>query len=225
MLYLETIGNARKFARIVHRLAAKKPVVMVRTGGAGQRHPLGHAVRSTELSQRAVDEILGDCGLVVVESIDHLIDVARLAGSQPLPTGTRVAIVGNSDELAVMAVNGCERTILEPAGEPVTLARQESPEAYETAITAALADPGRGRARSTCSPIEASSDADIRAMLRHCARPKEDASLAKPVIAVMGTHASQFADDVPAFRDVEDALQALSVTRYALWRDGLTAER
>ena len=222
MLYLETIGNARKFARIVHRLAAKKPVVMVRTGGAGQRHPLGHAVRSTELSQRAVDGILGDCGLVVVESIDHLIDVARLAGSQPLPTSTRVAIVGNSDALAVMAVNGCERTILEPAGEPVTLARQESPEAYEAAITAALADPKVGSVLAIyVPPIEASSDADIRAMLRHCARPKEDASLAKPVIAVMlGTHASQPADDVPAFRDVEDALQALSaVTRYALWRD------
>ena len=38
-LYLETIGNARKFSRIVHRLSASKPVVMVRTGGAGQRHP------------------------------------------------------------------------------------------------------------------------------------------------------------------------------------------
>jgi hypothetical protein len=161
MLYLETIGNARKFARIVHRLAAKKPVVMVRTGGAGQRHPLGHAVRSTELSQRAVDEILGDCGLVVVESIDHLIDVARLAGSQPLPTGTRVAIVGNSDALAVMAVNGCERTILEPAGEPVTLARQESPEAYRPPSPPS-AGPDVDRSSPSRAADQASSDADIR---------------------------------------------------------------
>lgn len=221
MLYLETIGNARKFARIVNRLSSQKPVVMVRTGGAGQRHPLGHAVGSTELTQRAVDQILGDCGLIVVESIDQLIGVARVASSQPLPTSTGLAIVGNSDALAVMALNACEGKVLRPVGEPVTFARQESPEAYEKAIGTALADPRVGAVLAIyVPPIEASTDEAIREMLRHCARRDRPEALAKPVVAVMvGLEGEQPPEDVPAFRDVEDALHALSaVARYARWR-------
>ncbi len=226
MLYLETIGNARKFARIVHRLSAQKPVVMVRTGGAGQRHPLGHAVRSTLLSQRAVDTILGDCGLIVVESIDQLIAVARIAGSLPLPTCSTVAIVGNSDALAVMAVNGCERTVLGVAGEPVTFARQASCEAYERAIRDALDDPRVGCVLVIfVPPIEDRSDVEIRETLRRCVSASGGTAVAKPVVAVMvGATGDQSPSDVPAFRDVEEALQALSaVARYADWRRGPTS--
>jgi acyl-CoA synthetase (NDP forming)/ribosomal protein S18 acetylase RimI-like enzyme len=226
MLHLETIGNARKFARIVHRLSAKKPVAMVRTGGAGQRHPLGHAVSSTMLSQRAVDGILGDCGLIVVEGIDQLIDVARIAGSQPLPTSSHVAVIGNSDALAVMAVNACERTVLTVAGEPVTFARQESSAAYEAAIRAALDDPDVGCVLVIyVPPIEDRSDRDIRETLRRCASGGVTEPGAKPIIAVMvAATGGQSPSDVPAFRDVEEALQALSaVARHADWRRGPTA--
>jgi len=226
LLHLETIGNARKFARIVHRLSETKPVVMVRSGGAGQRHPLGHAVRSTSLSQAAVDEILGDCGLVVVESIDHLLDVALLASRQALPAGPGLAIVGNSDALAVMAVNACERTVMSVVGEPVTFARQESPEAYEQAISAAFADPGVGSVLAIfVPPIEHPSADAIRASLRRAAKSGGDA--AKPVVALMvGTDPSTGPGDVPTFEDIEDALQAMSaLTRYALWRQSPSAER
>ncbi len=226
MLYLETIGNARKFARIVHRLSAKKPVVMVRTGGAGQRHPLGHAVRSTQLSQRAVDDILGDCGLIIVESIDHMIDVARIASAQPLPTASTIAVVGNSDALAVMAINGCDRSSLSVVGTPATFARQESPEAYESAIRAAFADPAVGAVLAIyVPPIEQVSAADIRATLRRCAEMHGGMAAPKPLIAVIGgTDDRATPSDVPAFRDVEDALRALSaVARYAEWRRGPAA--
>jgi acyl-CoA synthetase (NDP forming)/GNAT superfamily N-acetyltransferase len=224
MLYLETIGNARKFARIVHRLSRAKPVVMVRTGGAGQRHPLGHAVRSTELSQRAVEQILRDCGLLVVSSIDQMLDVARVVSSQPLPAGPSVAIVGNSDALAVMAVNAAEGTTLTVAGEPVTFARQESPEAYERAIRSTLADESVDSILAIyVPPIEHRSGDEIRATLRRCASHRDDGLPHKPVIALMvgdsATDDFDHPDDVPSFRDVEDAMSALdAVTRYAQWR-------
>ena len=86
LLHLETIGNARKFARIVHRLAVSKPVIMVRSGGAELAHPLGHAFARSELSQRAVDQVLADCGLTVVDSVDRMIDAARVAVGSPLPS-------------------------------------------------------------------------------------------------------------------------------------------
>ncbi|MEI6360989.1 MAG: GNAT family N-acetyltransferase [Actinomycetes bacterium] len=231
LLHLETIGNARKFARIVHRLSRTKPVVMVRAGGAGQRHPLGHAVRSTRLGQDAVDDILGDCGLIVVESIHHLLDVAQVAASQPLPTGSGLAIVSNSDALAVMAANACERTSMHLVGEPVTFARQESPEAYEHAIDAAMADPDVGSVLAIfVPPIEHRSADEIRAVLDRYAVGAAEASGGKPLVALMvgepGERSRGPRPVTPSFSDVEDAFHALdAVTRYAAWRRSPASER
>lgn len=231
LLHLETIGNARKFARIVHRLSRTKPVVMVRAGGAGQRHPLGHAVRSTRLGQDAVDDILGDCGLIVVESIHHLLDVAQVAASQPLPTGSGLAIVSNSDALAVMAANACERTSMHLVGEPVTFARQESPEAYEHAIDAAMADPDVGSVLAIfVPPIEHRSADEIRAVLDRYAVGAAEAPGGKPLVALMvgepGERSRGPRPVTPSFSDVEDAFHALdAVTRYAAWRRSPASER
>ena len=225
LLYLETIGNARKFARILARLSPRKPVVMVRAGGAGQRHPLGHEVISTRLSQRAVDQILGDCGLIIVDSIDEMLDVARIAGRQPLPRTSGVAIVSNSDALAVMAVNAMAGTPMTVVGDPVTFARQESPEAYEEAIRAARADARVGSVLAIyVPPIEHPSGVEIRATLRRCATASGPGGEGVPVVAVMldrpaGDVSGDVLGDVPAFLDVEDALAALGpVVRYAHWR-------
>jgi acyl-CoA synthetase (NDP forming)/ribosomal protein S18 acetylase RimI-like enzyme len=219
VLYLETIGNARKFARIVHRMSETKPVVMVRAGGAGQQHPLGHAVASTLLSQRAVDQVLADCGLIVADSVHQVMDVARLLAGQPLPTGSGVAVVGNSDALAVLAVNGIHRTSLDLARPPVTFARQESVTAYESAIHAAFDDEAVGAVLAIyVPPIEHRSGTEIRAALRACAG--HGAARGKPVVAVMLSQEGEIdPEDVPVFADIEDALQALdAVSRYARWR-------
>ena len=231
LLYLETIGNARKFARIVHRLSRIKPVVMVRAGGAEQRHPLGHAVRSTQLGQEAVDDILGDCGLIVVESIHHLLDVAQVAASQPLPTGSGLAIVSNSDALAVMARNACERTSMHVVGEPITFARQESPESYEQAIDSAMADPRVGSVLAIfVPPIEHRSADEIRAVLDRYAERAGQAHEGKPVVALMVGEsplpAATARVGIPSFSDIEDAFHALdAVTRYAAWRRSPSSDR
>jgi len=223
LLYLETIGNARKFARIVNRLARSKPVVMVRTLGASQKHPLGHAVGRTELSERAVEQVLVDCGLIVVDTIHEMLDVAQIAVSQPLPTSSGVAIVGNSDALAVMASNACEGKTLTVVGDPVTFARQESSAAYEQAIRAALADDSVGAVLAIyVPPIEQSSGEEIRATLRRCASERPPDAAHKPVVALMlgrSDRGGSRPDDVPVFGDVEDALTALdAVARYSQWR-------
>ncbi len=86
-----------------------------------------------------------------------------------------------------MAVNGCERTVLTVAGEPVTFARQESAEAYESAIRAALDDPavgsGPGHLRAADRASVGPGDPRDAAAVR---LGTERTSLAtKPVIAVM----------------------------------------
>ena len=219
LLYLESIGNARKFARLVHRMAHVNPVAMVRTGGSGHAHPLGHAVASTRLTQRDVDQILAACGLIVVDSVDALIDVGRVAAAQPLPTSAGVAIVGNSDALAVLANNALSDTGLHAAAPPATFARQESADAFESAVRAAMADSAVGSVLAIYVPAaELADDAAIRAALRACAQCGVEAG--KPVVAVMQREVSGIAaDGIPAFEDIEAAVHALdSLAKLAAWR-------
>jgi len=218
LLYLESIGNARKFARLVHRTAYAKPVVMVRTGGSGHAHPLGHAVASTDLSQFAVDQILSDCGLILVDSVDELIDVGRIAATQPLPTGRAVRVIGNSDSLAVLAVNAMAGTGLASAGAPVTFARTESVDGQAGAVRVALADPEVGAVLVLhATPVEDLGDDDLLHMLESLA---VDRTATKPVVAVMSSGlGAGNPQGLPVFEDVEDAVQALaSVAWLARWR-------
>jgi hypothetical protein len=216
LLHLETIGNARKFARLVHRVSRTKPVLMVRMGGAQQRHPLGHAVTPTSLPQRAVDQILADCGLVVVQDVDQMIGVSRALLSQPLPLSDRVAVIGNSDALAALAENALIARGLTPFQPVETFARAADPDAYRAAVYDASHQPGVGAVLVIhVPPIEQESDATLRERLRSCAGCGSEQHA--PVVAVMAPGPP---GDVPTFVDVEEAAEALAVVRdVARWRD------
>lgn len=220
LLHLETIGNARKFARIVHRLARVKPVIMVRSGGAELAHPLGHVVARTGLSQRAVDQVLADCGLTVVDSVDRMTDAARVAVGFPLPVTDTVAVIGNSDALAVLAVNALARHGLVSRGTPVTFARQASSDAYREALHAAVHEADVGAVLVVyVPPVEGAADDDVRGALQGCADCGDGRHA--PVVAVMAQRptAGETAA-IPVFVDVESAVQAIADVRsMARWRD------
>ena len=105
LLYLESIGNPRKFSRIARRVSRHKPIVAVRSGRATQGVPMGHAVRSIEAPQAAVDEMFRQAGVIQVDTLDEMFDVAQFLAHQPLPRGSRVGVVGNSDALALLATD------------------------------------------------------------------------------------------------------------------------
>ena len=94
MLYLESIGNPRKFSRIARRLARSKPVVVVKSGRTRRGAPHGHVVRETRAPAAAIDALFEQAGVISVDTIHHLFDVGQLVVHQPLPAGRRVAIVG-----------------------------------------------------------------------------------------------------------------------------------
>ncbi|MCB0916044.1 MAG: GNAT family N-acetyltransferase [Actinobacteria bacterium] len=94
LLYLQGLGNPRKFARIVRRLSRRKPVLAVLTGrvhGSGEDDDL--------LPDQVVDELLTQCGVLQTRTIGGLLDVAALLAMQPIPRGDRVALVSNSTAL------------------------------------------------------------------------------------------------------------------------------
>lgn len=92
LLYLQGLGNPRKFTRIVRRLARRKPVAAVLTGRvAGEG--------ADALADPVVDELLRHSGVLQTKAISGLLDVAALLAMQPLPRGPRVALVSNSTAL------------------------------------------------------------------------------------------------------------------------------
>ena len=86
-LYLESLGNPRKFSRVARRLSLIKPVIVVTAGRSGQVVPPGHAVRPTHAPPRTLAEMLRQSGVVRVENTHQLLDVAQVLAHQPLPAG------------------------------------------------------------------------------------------------------------------------------------------
>jgi acyl-CoA synthetase (NDP forming)/GNAT superfamily N-acetyltransferase len=102
LMYLETFGNPRKFARVARRLARQKPVAVVKSRGMAPGLATGR-----QISERALQALFSSSGVIRVDTVDALLDVAVLLAAQPLPGGRGVAIVGNSSALAALAAEAC----------------------------------------------------------------------------------------------------------------------
>ncbi|MCB5275190.1 Acetyltransferase Pat [Arthrobacter sp. SO5] len=98
-LYLESIGNPRKFSRLARRLARTKPVIVAKSDAMGLGLPPGHAVRTTQAPPEALDAMMRQAGVIRVETIEQLMDVAQIVSSQPLPKGPGIAVFSNSRAL------------------------------------------------------------------------------------------------------------------------------
>ena len=89
MLYLESLGNPRKFTRIARRLARRKPVIVLKSGRFRGDAPHGHLVRHSHAPAAAVDALFSSAGVIRVDSIHRMFDVAQLVVNQRLPAGPR----------------------------------------------------------------------------------------------------------------------------------------
>lgn len=140
MMYLESIGNPRKFSRIARRVSLRKPIIAVRSGRTTQGVPMGHAVRKIAAPPQAVDAMFRQAGVIQVDTLEDMFDVAQLAAHQPLPRGRRVAIVGNSDALGLLAADAAAAAGL-VVNKQVALNAEPTAEDFEDALDAAIDDP------------------------------------------------------------------------------------
>ncbi|MFJ9815329.1 GNAT family N-acetyltransferase [Streptomyces sp. NPDC101151] len=136
LMYLESIGNPRKFTRLARRTAAAKPLVVVQGVGSA---PQGHAVRATRLPHATVSVLLRQAGVIRVDTITELVDSGLLLARQPLPAGPRVAILGNSESLGALTYDRCLAEGLRPSA-PLDLTTGATAEAFHRALARALAD-------------------------------------------------------------------------------------
>ncbi|MFD5816888.1 GNAT family N-acetyltransferase [Streptomyces sp. NPDC127038] len=182
LMYLESIGNPRKFTRLARRTAAAKPLVVVQGARHGGTAPQGHAVRATRLPHATVSALLRQAGVIRVDTITELVDAGLLLARQPLPRGPRVAILGNSESLGLLTYDACLAEGLRPL-PPLDLTTAASAEDFHRALSAALADDGCDAVVVTAIPAVGETSAGDAA-LAEALRSSALAAPAKPVLVV-----------------------------------------
>ncbi|WP_405722201.1 GNAT family N-acetyltransferase [Streptomyces sp. NBC_01537] len=229
LMYLETLGNPRKFNRLAKRTAAVKPVVVVK----GARHsgavPPGQLVAPARIPDSTVSALFRQAGVIRVSTVTELADAGLLLSFQPLPAGDRVAILGNSESLGLLAYDACLTAGLAPAA-PLDLTTAATPGDFRDALTAALADDACDAVVVTAIPRVGSEDAtdpesgdDPLLAEALCAAALQAREAGKPVLLVhlaldrMGDRLG--ARRIPAYPAAERAVRALAeATAYARWR-------
>jgi acetyl coenzyme A synthetase (ADP forming)-like protein len=163
LLYLESFGNPRKFARIARRVARSKPILAMRSGTSrvGSRAASSHTAALAG-SDAAVEALFRQTGVLRASTLEELIDASVLLSSQPLPRGNRVAVVTNAGGLGILCADACDQSGLvlpelspETRGKlaeilpaeassanPVDLLGGATGRTYEQALPIVLDDPG-----------------------------------------------------------------------------------
>ncbi|MFI8352938.1 bifunctional acetate--CoA ligase family protein/GNAT family N-acetyltransferase [Streptomyces cyaneofuscatus] len=145
LLYLESLGNPRKFTRLARRTAAVKPVVVVKGARHSGTNPPGHAVPVSRIPDATVSALMRQAGVIRVDTVTEMVDAGLLLAGQPLPAGPRVAILGNSESLGLLTYDACLAEGLRPR-PPIDLTTAASPQDFRDALAEALAD-------STCDAV------------------------------------------------------------------------
>ena len=229
LLYLESFGNPRKFARLARRLARTKPVVAVKSGRHAVRPQL--AATSTDIDESSVQTLFEQAGVVRVDTLAQLFDTALVFANQPLPAGPRIGIVGNSSAIALLAADTARAQGLRLGIEPVDVGSQASPEKFAAAVGEALASPevdalvvvfvppvaipGTAYARALRETVTATPTTPekpiVSTFLAAEGVPDELAVTDEDGTVVFGS--------IPSYPSPERAVNALArVVRYAEWR-------
>jgi len=224
-LYLESLGNPRKFSRVARRLALHKPVVAVTAGRSGQVVPPGHAVRETYVPRRAREEVLRQSGVVRVENTHQLLDVVQLLAHQPLPRGRRTGILASSPSVATLVAEAAVASGLLVSRQTVLLAEDAPADEVHARVDALYADPDIDVVVVVRIPTVGGQDPVLmRAVAEAAARTGRTTVACLSDLrgidpALTATDESGRAWTVPAYTTPEDAAVALGYAAgYARWR-------
>jgi acyl-CoA synthetase (NDP forming)/GNAT superfamily N-acetyltransferase len=238
VLYIESFGNPRKFARTARWVGARMPVLTVHAGRseAGQRAAASHtaAIATPLVSREALFE---QAGIIATASFGELMEATALLATQPPPAGRTVAIVSNVGGAGVLAADACTELglavhhprgqtkrrlhALVPAGGsvagPVDTAATVSAEDFREVLELLAADEDVHAIITLV--LLTGATGDLLAAIR-------DAEVGVPLTAVVLDQAETVrlidARDgrVPAYAYPEAAARALArAARYGEWRD------
>lgn len=162
VMYMESVGDARSFLSAAREVALTKPIIVMK---AGRTEAAGRAAASHTGSLTGSDDVLDAAfrrgGVLRVNDISDLFDMAEVLAKQPRPKGPRLAIVTNAGGLGVLATDA----LIGSGGELATLTQESmdsldrilpqhwshsnpidilgdaSPERYQSSVEIAAKDP------------------------------------------------------------------------------------
>jgi acetate---CoA ligase (ADP-forming) len=247
LLYLESFGNPRRFARLAKRIGRTKPIVAVKAGRtrSGSRAAGSHTA-ALAANDTAVEALFHQSGVIRADTIDEMFDVAACLEAQPLPAGRRIAIVTNAGGPGILAVDACEsvglmvtafgadtrerlRAFLPPAASlnnPIDMVASAGPEEYRRAIEVALSDAETDALLVIYAPVDVRhAESTVAAIRQGIVNARRAGTTSKPILAcVMGStgrpqplHTPD--ERIPLYAFPENAVRALAkVATYAEWR-------
>ncbi|HEX6256033.1 MAG TPA: GNAT family N-acetyltransferase [Euzebyales bacterium] len=242
LLYLESFGNPRKFSRIARRLMRTTPVVAVKSGrsSAGARAASSHTGALLAASDRTVDALFRQAGVIRTDTLSELFDVAKLLVSQPVPAGRRVGIVTNAGGPGILCADTCAAEGLDvvdlreatqqalrdalPAGasvgNPVDTIAAVTPDIYERAVRTVGASGDVDALIAIYIPPLAGDPMRFVAALRRAA---DELPKGVPLLSVFMSSVTTAPIDgvtrIPVYAFPEDAVRALAnAARLGRWR-------
>jgi acyl-CoA synthetase (NDP forming) len=243
LLYLESFGNARKFARLAPRFARRKPLLAVKSGRstAGARATSSHTGALLAASDVTVDALFDQAGVIRADTLHDLFTTAALLSSQPVPRGDRVVIVSNAGGPGIMCADACQAEgvdvpelpagvqtrlaeFLPPAssvGNPVDMIATAGPDDYRRTIETLIETDACDAILTIFVPPLVSEAVEVARAIRDVARAQRHV----PIAAVFMTGESppaELADAegrVPGFEFPEDAARAVArAAKHGRWR-------
>jgi acyl-CoA synthetase (NDP forming)/GNAT superfamily N-acetyltransferase len=249
LLYLESFGNPRRFARIARAVSRSKPIVVVK---AGHRTAIEETTRPDSAAFVAgdapVDALFRQTGVIRAETLDEMFDLAAALDRQPLPAGRRVAILSDGGGPGVLCAGACEAARLSvpplsdstserlaaflPPGtridNPLELAFSSSAAPYARAVETLLAAPEVDALIAIHTPLDANgSAATLEALRQGTAAGRASGGAGKPVLACLVAKEDAAppivvgGESIPTYAFPESAARVLGkVAAYAAWRAG-----
>jgi acetyl coenzyme A synthetase (ADP forming)-like protein len=244
-LYLESIGNPRKFARISRRVGRQKPILVVKSGRstAGARATSSHTGALLGASDVTVDALFKQAGVIRTDTLGEFFDVATLLANQPRPRGNRVAILTNGGGPGILCADACEADglvvpqvpddikaklaeFLPPeAGynNPIDMIAAAPPESFRKALKILAEWDGIDAIIILYVPVLVTKPEEIALGIREAAL---DLPRPLPLLSVFlsskGTPESLKTDglSLPSYPFPEDAARALAhAVRYGIWAE------
>ncbi len=245
VLYMESFGNPRKFARTARRAGRTMPVLTVYAGRteAGQRAAATHsAAAAASLVSR--EALFQQAGVIATATFGELLDTIALLATQPVPAGPRVAVISNAGGAGVLAADACVESglrvgqssaavknqleqLIPPGGAfsgPVDTTAAIPPASFCRCLELVASDAGVDAVLALVLPT-ATSDLLPAVMAAHVPVPLALVVLDQPEAVRLVARDEAAADQaaarelIPAYAYPESAARALAqAVRYGRWR-------
>lgn len=237
LAYLESFNNPWDLKEIATRVSRKKPIILVKSGRTerGAQAAVSHT-GGMMTEEKTLNAVLSRSGIIRVDNVEQLFDVASAFLKLDLPRGDRVAIITNAGgpstlavdalisqgmeiaDLSVITLDILEENLPEEASwvNPVDLLASAGPKEYKLGLDALLEDPNVDSIIVIFVPPLMIQSREIAEVINQAAMKK-----VKPVLGVIMDNSEFMKEDLafPMYTFPESAVMALDkLTEYAMWR-------